>query len=132
MCVDQGFVTAREPQPGASPVSVAEWNTCSTLSVCPGLASALKPAQTSTGATGTSRVTLLLTSQAFLVSEEKFPRPLLAAPQGPALHLLHSGVKLSVTPPCHGPVTLCSQPNLSKCWHCLAPAITLCKSALLP
>lgn len=129
MCVDKEFVMAREPQPGAPPVSVAEWNTCTTLSVCPGLASALKPAQTSTGATGTSRVPLLLTSQACPVSEEMFPRPSASCP---ALHLLHTGVRLSVTPPCHGPVSPCSQPNLGKCWHCPALAVTPCKSARLP
>lgn len=55
MCVDEGFVMAGEHQAGESLVSVAEWSTCTVLSACPGLASALKPVQTSTGATGTSQ-----------------------------------------------------------------------------
>lgn len=59
MCVDKGFVMA-----GGSLVSVPERSPSTVLSVCPGLASALKPVQTSTSATGTSGVTLLLTSQA--------------------------------------------------------------------
>lgn len=60
MCADEGFMVA-----GGSLVSVAEQSTCTILSACLGLASAFKPVQTRTGATGTSRVTLLLTSQAF-------------------------------------------------------------------
>ena len=67
MCVAEGFVMAGEHQAGGSLVSIAERSTCTILSLCPGLASALKPVQTSTGAIGTSGVTLLLTSQAFPV-----------------------------------------------------------------
>lgn len=58
---------AGEQQAGGSMVSVAEQSICTVLSACPGLASALKPVQTSTNATGTSGVILLLTSRAFPV-----------------------------------------------------------------
>jgi len=55
MCVGEGLAMAGEHQAGGSPVSVAEQGTRTVLAACSGLASALKPVQTSKGATGTSR-----------------------------------------------------------------------------
>lgn len=100
MSVDEGFVMA-----GWSLVS--RWRACTVLALCPGLASALQPVQTSIGATATSRVTLLLTISLSLCKRRNSQDPVLTVPQCPGpLHLLCAAVTLSVTPPCHSPVTL--------------------------
>lgn len=86
---------------------VSRWRICTVLALCPGLASALQPVQASTGATGTSGVTLLLTLSLSLCKRGNSQDPPLTVPRCPGpLHLLCAAVRLSVTPMAQSCVTL--------------------------